>query len=251
MRRGGAGDAPGGAAPAEQRRANVTQTALLRIQEMLRSGELAAGAPLPAQRQLARDLQISRASLREAMSILGTLGVVRIEQGRGTFVAAGGENEAHRAAPSPNSWRYAARYSLEEVYQFRLIAEPSAAALAARLVSAAQLDELGRNLRVFRAATRQGDFVASSQADFDFHELVMRFSGNRMLADLQQTYHHVVLESQRLPLMRRGRVFEPVVEHERILQALTMRDPEGSAYYMRAHIHRAADRVGLRITDPG
>jgi DNA-binding FadR family transcriptional regulator len=42
-----------------------------------------------------------------------------------------------------------------------------------------------------------------------------------------------------------------VVEHRRILKAISMRDPDGAAYYMRAHIHRAADRVGLRITDPG
>ena len=40
-----------------------------------------------------------------------------------------------------------------------------------------------------------------------------------------------------------------MIEHERVVQAIAMRDPEGAAYYMRAHINRAAERVGIAITD--
>jgi GntR family transcriptional repressor for pyruvate dehydrogenase complex len=224
----------------------VTQAVLERIQAMLRSGELAPGQPLPSQRQLAEDLQVSRASLREALSILGTLGLIRIEQGRGTFVAAptdGGE--------VPGAWRYGARYTPAEVYQFRLIAEPSTAALAARNATPAQLQELERNLSTFKAAARAMDLVSTAQLDFEFHELIAACSGNRLLVDLHRTYRHVVLDSQRLPLAKRSRLWEPAVEHERILKALSMHDPEGAAYYMRVHISRAADRVGAEVVDAG
>ena len=226
----------------------MTQTVLQRIQAMLRSGELAPGQPLPSQRRLAEDLQVSRASLREALSRLGTLGLIRIEQGRGTFVAApanGSDGEAVGA------WRYGARYTPAEVYQFRLIAEPSAAALAARYVTDGQLEQLEQNLRAFKAAAREMDLVSTAQLDFEFHELIAVCSGNRLLADLHHTYHRIVLDSQRLPLARRSRVWEPVVEHERILKALAMHDPEGAAYYMRVHIGRAADRVGVEVVDAG
>jgi GntR family transcriptional repressor for pyruvate dehydrogenase complex len=245
------GDSIGASAvPAAETRPRtpVTQTVLQRIQAMLRSGELAPGQPLPSQRQLAENLQVSRASLREALSILGTLGLIRIEQGRGTFVAApsdGSESEA------PGAWRYSARYAPEEVYQFRLIAEPGAAALAARYVTGEQLDQLQQNLRAFKAAARETDLVSTAQLDFEFHKLIAACSGNRLLADLHQTYHQIVLESQRLPLARRSRLWEPVVEHERILKALSMHDPEGAAYYMRVHISRAADRVGVCVVDAG
>lgn len=237
-----------GAGPDARPRTLVTQTVLQRIQAMLRSGELAPGQPLPSQRQLAEDLQVSRASLREALSVLGTLGLIRIEQGRGTFVvtpADGGDAEASGA------WRYGARYWPEEVYQFRLIAEPGAAALAARHVTGEQLDQLQQNLRTFRAAAREADLVFTAQLDFEFHKLIAVCSGNRLLADLHQTYHQLMLESQRLPLARRSRLWEPVAEHERILKALSMHDPEGAAYYMRVHISRAADRVGISVVDAG
>ena len=77
----------------------------------------------------------------------------------------------------------------------------------------------------------------------------MQMSRNRMLVDLHHTYHQVLEESQRLPFARRSLVWEPVIEHERIVQAIAMHDPEGSGYYMRLHINRAAARVGLAITE--
>lgn len=238
---------------AERPRAPVTQTVLRRIQEMLRSGVVPPGEPLPSQRRLAADLQVSRTALREALSILETLGLIRIEQGRGTFVAAPGaggiDGAAGRAASGPQ--RFAARYAPEEVYQFRLIAEPSTAALAARYVTGEQLARLEGNLRAFKAATRDMDLVSVAQLDFEFHRLVAAFSGNRLLADLHHTYYQVVLESQRLPLARHSRLWEAAVEHERILKALALHDPEGAAHYMRVHISRAADRFGIRVVDAG
>jgi GntR family transcriptional regulator, transcriptional repressor for pyruvate dehydrogenase complex len=240
------------AGTAGRTRAPVTQTVLRRIQAMLQSGGVAPGRPLPSQRKLAEDLQVSRASLREALSILNTLGLIRIEQGRGTFAVAlgdGADGEAAGGVPGP--WRFGARYAPEEVYQFRLIAEPSTAALAARHVTGEQLAKLERNLHAFKAAARATDLVSTAQLDFEFHQSIASFSRNRLLADLLRARHQLVLESQRLPLARRDRLWEAVVEHERILEALSMRDPEGAAYYMRLHINRAADRFGVTIVDGG
>ena len=222
----------------------VAQGAVFRLQGLILGGSLAAGAALPSQRALARQLGVSRASLREALSILATLGLVRVEAGRGTFVA--GDAETSEGAPA---WRFASRYAPWEVYQFRKIAEGEAASLAAMRATVHEVEELRGILGVFREATRTVDLVTSSQADFELHQAIARMSGNRMLADLHQTYHHVLLESQRLPLARRSRLWEPVVEHERIVQAIGMSDPEGAAYYMRTHIDRAADRVGVRVPE--
>jgi len=58
------------------------------MQEMIRAGELRDGELLPAQRELAERLNVSRSSLRKALSVLKTLGVVRTEPRRGTRIAA-------------------------------------------------------------------------------------------------------------------------------------------------------------------
>lgn len=223
-----------------ERAAGVAQATVATLQEMIRDGRLQAGALLPPQRDLARDLNVSRATLREALSILATIGQITARPGGRSFICAD-PNEA----PATPSWRFAARYSLSEVYQFRYIAESYAAQLAAISHTQQEIEELKENMEAFRKATRANDLVAYAQADFDFHQLIMRISRNKLLIDMHQTFASVLLESQRLPTERRGNLWMAVHEHERILEAIAMSDPDGASYYMRKHISMAGSRAGL------
>ena len=230
-----------------ERSSNVAQAVVASLREMIRDGVFKSGTALPPQRDLARQLGVSRTSLREAVSVLGTLGLLSIEQGRGTFLVS---NAEHAAAGKPTgSWRFAARYSPEEVYQFRLIAESQAVQLAAMNHTDEEVAELDRNLERFRQAARLSDLGAYAQADFDFHRLIVRFSRNRLLADMHGSFSGVLLEAQRLPLVRRDILWEAVLEHERIVESLKQSDPEGARYYMRQHLSRACDRAGIRIVE--
>lgn len=226
--------------------ANVTQATAAALQSMIRDGRFKAGEALPPQRELASTLGVSRNSLREAVSILATVGLLSVEQGRGTFVV-----DQAEAVPEDHkvSWRFAARYSPEEVYEFRLLAECHAAQLAAMTHTPDELDQLATNLKAFREATRAADLTAYAQADFDFHRLLIRFSRNRLLADMHAGFAAILIESQRLPLIRPNRLWEAVVEHEHILEALTRSDPEGARYYMRQHLSRACARAGINFPD--
>ena len=87
---------------------------------MIRSGRFAPGAGLPGQRELAAELGASRASLREALSILTTLGMVRVEPRRGTIVPETTAEPEEAQRPFDDvQWRFGAQYTPEEVYQFR------------------------------------------------------------------------------------------------------------------------------------
>jgi len=218
---------------------------------MALGGEFAPGQRLPAERQLAEQLSVSRASLREALSTLETLGVVRVEPHRGTFVAVDecANGAAQGALASALIWRFANRYTLREVYQFRRLPEGYAAQLATMAVTDEQITELRKIVREHKEATRKLDFVASSQADFELHHRIMQLANNRIFADLHENYRAIFLESQRIPMARRERMWEPVDEHEKFIQAMARRDPDGAEYYMRLHITRAADRVGIALSD--
>jgi len=223
----------------------VPQATARRIQEMIRAGELREGELLPPQRDLSERLNVSRASLREALSVLQTLGLLRTEPRRGTLVARADALDGADLHP----WRFEKRYSPPEVYQFRLVTEGHAARLAAVRVSAAEIGVLVQNLRDFKDAVRERDLVAISQLDFDFHRVIMVYSGNRVFADLYGSYGSVLLESQRLPLTRHERLWEPISEHENVVQAIKKRDPDGACYFMHVHILRAADRIGVTLSD--
>jgi len=235
-----AASAPAGRRERRDRGGGVTQATVAALQAMIREGHLRPGDALPPQRDLARDLKVSRASLREAMSILATIGeIVARESGRG-FVCAD-----PAGAPATPSWRFAARYSLREVYQFRYIVESYAAELAALEHKEQEILDLRDSARAFREAARANDLVAYAQADFEFHNLIMRISRNKLLVDMHQTFASVLLESQRLPTERRGNLLIAVQEHDRILEAIAMGDPDGANYYMRKHINMAGSRAGL------
>ena len=77
----------------------------------------------------------------------------------------------------------------------------------------------------------------------------MRISANRMFVAVHASYGAVVLESQRLPLLRFERMWEPVTEHENVMQAIESHDPDGAAYFMRVHIFRAASRIGIELNE--
>ena len=222
----------------------VTRTTVTHLQTMIRDGRIKPGEALPPQRDLARDLNISRATLREALSILATIGqIVATPSGRGFVVS---PEDDTLATPS---WRFAARYSLREVYQFRYIAESYAAHLAALDHTKQEVEELKESIESFRKATGALDLAAYAQADFDFHQIILRTSRNKLLMDMHHTFASVLFESQRLPTERRGNLWNAVTEHERILEAIAMNDPDGASYYMRKHISMAGSRAGLSASE--
>lgn len=226
---------------------SVSQATASTLLAIIRSGRFAVGEALPSQRELAQELNVSRPSLREALAILATSGVISIERGRGTFVRDLPNKEALLSARE--RWPLEQCYPPEEVFQFRYIAESYAAQLAAMNHTPAEFDEIQKNLEAFRRARQRSDYAMFVQTDFEFHQLIIKFSQNRLLADIHASFARVMNESQRLPLEVPDRFWQPVIEHERIVEALAMRDPAGAAYYMRQHLSRACARANITLKE--
>ncbi len=230
------------ALPADQREP-VAHQVVRRLQDMISRRDLRPGVALPAQRTLALELGVSRSSLREALSVMETLGLVSGDPGQRTRVldASGvGDNIARR-------WRYASRYSEKDVFEVRLLLETRAAWLAAGRVTPETLAELTTSLSAMKAAIRDADLFTASRKDFEFHDIIVTLSGNRLFKEIHDMNGEAILASQQLPLARHNRLWEPVKEHENLLHALEQRDPDGAAYMMQLHIIRAADRIGIQL----
>lgn len=222
----------------------VPQVAVRQIQEMIRSGELPAGSRLPAQRELAAHLRVSRTSLREALSTLEALGVVRTEARRGTTVL----GVASGGAVAP--WRFASRAPASDFYQFRFVTEGYAARLAAMRAGVDDVGALLANGAAMKEALRMQDLIGVADLDIAFHTLIMAMSGNRVFLDLYSSYGAMVRQSQALPLANGPRRWEPITEHENVARAIEQHDPDGASYFMHLHIVRAAGRSGIALRDP-
>ncbi|HEY0834094.1 MAG TPA: FadR/GntR family transcriptional regulator [Azospirillum sp.] len=217
----------------------ITRQVVARLQRMIAEHELAPGSRLPPQRELAERFNVSRASLREAVLHLESMGLIRIEPSRGAFV----RDPAGRAPPAVDHWRFSDRYSEAEVYQLRYALEGFTVRLSARQVTAEDVARLRAINAAMLEALTGGDLPAATERDFDLHIAVIEIAGNRAVREIIQLYKPVILESQRLPLSDRSRLLEPVQEHEAVIRALERHDGDVAAVAMRHHIARAAERL--------
>src|SRR5512143_2880144 len=201
------------------------------LAQLIASGEFAAGSRLPAERELAASLGVSRASVREAIISLEMSGLVEVRVGTGIFVTRPPEGAARAGAdggPGPF-----------ELLAARRMIEGEIAALAAKgatLEDAATLRE-----SVVRMEAMLDDFHAREAEDREFHLLVARSTGNGSLelvveglwnqrADLwgrlQQHFH------------TRELAVQTIRDHAAIARAVGAHDPDAARAAMHRHLSR-------------
>ncbi|SSW73679.1 Glc operon transcriptional activator [Achromobacter veterisilvae] len=227
---------------------NTVEHIAQQLQARIRSSEWTAAGKLPGQRQLAEALGVSRASLREAITMLEGLGMLRSEAGRGVFIAKPGEKGLGSAY---GRWRFQGRYALRDVYLVRNQLEELAAGLAASVVTQAGLSRLRATIVQMEKAADVGDLVTMSEGDHAFHACLFEIAGSPMLLDLAESIGDVVDGSRQVAFADPARVREPIREHADIIDALATGSPDAARRAMRAHICNVADRAGLSLTIPG
>ncbi|WP_035052010.1 FadR/GntR family transcriptional regulator [Andreprevotia chitinilytica] len=214
------------------------------LQRQIHDGHFAPGGLLPSQRELAATLNISRASLREAISTLEALGLVRAQPGKGVFITAGRQRATADLPAGPADVRP------EAVFQFRAVVEPAAAALAAITASAAQRTALAAIQTRMEDALRRLDLVEASDADLSFHLEIAALSGNEMLSQVIHQLEAPIAYSLRLPFADPGGIWAPADEHRAVLNAILASDGEAARAAMLHHLVRAAARIGTYFDMP-
>jgi len=213
------------------------------IQKMIQRGKFKPGQRLPGQRELAEHLNVSRASLREALSTLEALDLVRTSAGRGTYI----HNRAQSQSEPILDWRFSSQYALQEVYEFRYFTETAAARLAAMQIEDREISKLKEHHARLAHALEEEDVMVSTSYDYEFHRFIMLCSRNRLFVELYDKFQKVFHETQMLPYARDERLVEAVKEHGRIVDAIARRDGDAAAYYLGQHLLNATERIGIQM----
>lgn len=216
------------------------------LQRQIQSGTYQPGQMLPGQRDLAESLGISRASLREALSMLEALGFIRTVPGKGTLVrgsVGGGERMAYATGASPAA-------ALLATFQLRYAFEPACAALAARAIGPLSTPRLWGVQARFEDALRTEDLVSAAHADLEFHQLIAELSGNIAFVSVTRDFEERIRHSLQLPFADHARSREPAHEHRLLAAAISSGDAEGARHAMQQHLLNTAQRAGIEFIPP-
>jgi|SRR5665213_2865349 len=206
------------------------------IAELIDAGEYAPGARLPPERELAKQLGVSRPSVREALIALEVEGHVEVRVGSGVYVLGPGQALRVEALPADSG--------PFELIRARWLVESECAALAARNATRSQVRAMEEALDEMQNARAQGTMPLA--ADRLFHLCIAEGSGNSALALVVK-----VLWDQRtgaLFLRLEQHYDTPELwgmamrEHREIVGAIARRDAVGARAAMRRHMDRAARR---------
>jgi len=205
------------------------------------SGVIAPGERLPSEATLAERSGVSRGVARESIRGLEERRLVSVKHGRGATVRAAHEWDMFDPdviAASLDSSR--AKEVLGEYLECRRLLEISAAELAARRASRADLVVLSETLERMAAAAAARDVPFAEdlyhRADVDFHRAVIAATGNRALGGMTEPIHRALIAARR-PLARPDqRIERSLPEHRRILAAIAAGDPHEAGEAMRCHL---------------
>jgi GntR family transcriptional regulator, transcriptional repressor for pyruvate dehydrogenase complex len=214
----------------------VPQQIVSRLLDLIQQRHLGPGDRLPAERDLAATMGVSRSSLREALRALTVLGVTEMRHGTGTYVS----SLAPDLLVRPLSFVLSlSEHGFDQLFEARKIVEPAMAALAAERVDDATLDRLDG--LVDRAGAVIEDEDAFMVADLELHDAIRHAADNAILGRFMESIAALGLASRRATNPSRTVREQSVEDHRRIAKAIRRRDGDAAAAAMRRHLENVED----------
>jgi len=219
---------------------NLSQQTAQRLYNMIvAEKQLGAGEKLPNELELAQQLNVSRATLREAIRTLMTQGILEVRRGRGTFVSA----QVEQVEDFGFSTLEQVRGQLRDLFELRSVVEPQAARLACLRATQEELEEILRQGEAVEGCIRAGE--DRTQADRAFHTAIVRAAHNEFMVRLLPMIGQAVETA--IGTGEKEEVLAEITlrDHALLLEFFRKRDADGAQYAMAIHMRHAMDEMGL------
>jgi GntR family transcriptional regulator, transcriptional repressor for pyruvate dehydrogenase complex len=207
------------------------------LTEQIASRRLLPGDLLPPERELVSSYHVGRSSVREALRMLESRGLIE-SRGNGAFAVAAYRNPLDQSLDllvSVDEADYA------ELFEVRRILEAGAAALAAGRRTAENVQAMREAVEEMRQGLDSEErFIA---ADLRFHLTVAEATRNRVLVHLMNAVRALLLRSLASSFHIRGSPERAVEMHRRILEAIEARSQDDARRLMREHVERVEQDV--------
>lgn len=208
----------------------IYEMVMEQIKDIVKKGELKSGDKLPSERDLSEKLEVSRASVREALKSLQMLGLIEAKHGEGNFITANFENNL--LEPLSIVFLLIGSKS-KDVFELRKIIEPETASLAAKNITKEQLIELKE---IMDKLSDTSDEEKSVSLDKKFHYKIAQASGNPLIATIMFSVSSLIeknIEKSKVHTINRNLVKK---QHEEIYKAIEKNNSEQASNAVKKHL---------------
>jgi GntR family transcriptional repressor for pyruvate dehydrogenase complex len=204
------------------------------VRRLIEAGSLHPGDRLPAERDLALQIKVSRPSLRSGLRTLQAMGVIEARQGSGTYIADG----PPKLGDGPLRFLAALHgFTRDEMFEARRVLEVGTAGLAAERATPEQIALIADEVTsMFASLDDPHPFLVH---DLQFHRVVAAGSGNPVLTTLIDTLAELVFEYRRVTVERAKDLKESAELHRQIYRAIKDRDADEARRLMGEHLSLA------------
>ena len=196
----------------------------LRLEEEILGGQLKRGEALTEMSVSAR-LGVSRTPVRAALHRLAEEGLVEISPNRGAVVVGVTVDD------------------LIDTYKIRVRLEGLASAMAASRMTDEEKAKLAESVELAEYYVAKGNAEKLKELDTEFHNIIYRASGNRMLSRILSELHRNIKAYRKLSMSVPGRVERTAEEHREILNAILNGDADSADTLTRMHVERAMENM--------
>lgn len=200
-------------------RRSLADEVAARLQQQITSGQYKVGDKLPVEPELMTQFGVGRSSIREAIKLLVNSGLLRVQQGIGTFV------EDNTGAGEPLVQRLK-RSELPEIDEVRQLLEMKIAEKAAENRTEQDIATIRLHLGEREQAALAGEIAACVEADISFHNAIADASGNSILADLYKSFS-ARIKNEFLSRFKDTTEFVDTMRlHKELLNSIIDKDPK-------------------------
>ncbi|MCI1859547.1 MAG: FadR family transcriptional regulator [Sporolactobacillus sp.] len=203
------------------------------IKTLILEKKLKPGDKLPPERELSRQFNVSRNTVRESYKVLSTLGYIEIKQGHGVFVSKGDDN----LIQFTNQYFFT-HDQFTDLFEIRKLIETQSAVWAVERGSDAQIAEFYRFVKSTVEDLRHHrlDKVQLAERDQKFHTKISELSGNavayRIMNSLSGLFDNIREVTAQIP----NRMSDSWLEHLQIADMIRKRDQKMAGEYMKKHL---------------
>jgi GntR family transcriptional regulator, transcriptional repressor for pyruvate dehydrogenase complex len=208
-------------------RLKLSDSVAAQLEQLIRQGEYPVGSKLPPERVLAEQFGVGRSTMREALGVLQTVGLLRIEHGVGVFVATTRQTPASKLLVVDD-------YTVPELFEVRAVLEAEAAADAAKRITPAEVETLNGVLeRASNEALSDEEFVL---LDAELHRTIVAATKNKLLGHIFEGLEPLFLSYSRQVILLAGRRDNAQGGHREVVDAIAARRPREARAAMLRHL---------------